>query len=178
MDDEAIGINNGKSVIHVLTCMIMIRSYIPGFSRCTSCWCTRNRMGGSTQRIQWHSPMLSGRVIFTFCQISDLLRRFYTFSKFSLIFKWPKKRGNLDQWVTFSSITMCKSRFFPTKKKKNWFWALRRVSVAIVTWNLISKMTVYMPKLLWGQRQNPNESEGLSPLVDSGLWTVSYSGAT
>ncbi len=33
MDDEAVGINNRKSVIHVVTCMIMIRSYISGFSR-------------------------------------------------------------------------------------------------------------------------------------------------
>ncbi len=44
--------------------------------------------------------------------------------------------------ATFSSIILCKSRFFPTKKKnkkkKNWFWALCRVSVAIVTfWNFL-----------------------------------------
>ncbi len=29
MDDEAVGINNGESVIHVVTCMMMIRSYAP-----------------------------------------------------------------------------------------------------------------------------------------------------
>ncbi len=39
MDDEAVGINNGESVIRLLTCMIMTRSYVPWFSRrCTSCY--------------------------------------------------------------------------------------------------------------------------------------------
>ncbi len=111
MDDEAVGINNRKSVICVVTCMIMIHSYAPGFSRrCTSyCWCIWNWMVCSTRRIQWHSPMVSGWVTFTFSQISDFLRQFYAFSKFLLIFKWP---------ISEESITMCKSRFFPTKKKK------------------------------------------------------------
>ncbi len=91
MDDKVVGTNNGKLVIHAVTCMIMICSYVPRFSRrCTSCQCIRNRMAGSTQGTQWCSPMVSGRVIYTFCQISDFLRQFYTFSKFSLIFKWPK----------------------------------------------------------------------------------------
>ncbi len=48
------------------------------------------RVAGSIRRIQWRSPMVSKRVIFTFCQISDFLQQFYTFSKFSLIFKLPK----------------------------------------------------------------------------------------
>ncbi len=30
MDDEAVGINNGKSVIHIVTCMIMIHLYVQG----------------------------------------------------------------------------------------------------------------------------------------------------
>ncbi len=30
MDDEAVGINNGGSVIRVVTCMMMICSHIPG----------------------------------------------------------------------------------------------------------------------------------------------------
>ncbi len=37
MDDEVGGINKGKSVIHIVTCMIMIRLYVPWFSKCTSC---------------------------------------------------------------------------------------------------------------------------------------------
>ncbi len=41
------------------------------------------------------------------------------------------RKPRLATLATFSSIIMCKSRFFP--KKKNWFWALRHVSVATVT---------------------------------------------
>ncbi len=137
-----VGINNGELVIQVVTCMIMIRLYVPGFSkRCISCcWCIWNQMAGSIWRIQWRSRIMSGRVIFTFCQISDFLLQFYAFSKFSLVFKRPKSEET--SFGDFSSITMCKSRFFPkkkkkkkkkkNKKKKNWFCALRRISVAIV----------------------------------------------
>ncbi len=117
----------------VVTCMIMIRLYIIEFSRrWTSCyWCIRNRMVGSTRRIQWRSPMESGMVIFTFYQISDFLRKFYTFLNFHSFSNGQKARK--PRSATFSNIIVCKSRFFPTKKtKKNWFWALRRVSVAIV----------------------------------------------
>ncbi len=116
MDDEVVGINNGKFVIHVVTCLIMIRSYIPGFSRCTSCsWCIRNRMADSTLRIQWRSLMVSGRVIFTFCQISDFWDNFTLFINFHSFSSGQKARK--PRSATFSSIIMCKSRFFPTKKK-------------------------------------------------------------
>ncbi len=107
--------------------------------RCTSCcWCIRNRMAGSTRRIQRRSPMVSRRVIFTFCRISDFLRQFYAFLNFHSFSNGQKARN--PRSATFSSITVCKRIFFPTKKKKkkqkkkNWFWALWRVSVAIVTY--------------------------------------------
>ncbi len=132
-DDKAVGVNHGKLVIHIVTCMIMIRSYIPEFSTCTSCcWCIQNQMAGSTQRIKWRSPLVSGRVIFTFCQISDFCSNFTLFLNFHSFINYQKARK--AQSVVFSSITTCKSRFFP----KNWLWALRCVSVAIVTnfqWN-------------------------------------------
>ncbi len=148
MDDEAVDINNGESVIRIVTCMIMIRSYVPGFSRrCTSCWCIRNQMADSTGR-QWRSPMISGRVIFTFCQISDFSRQFYAFSKFLLIFKWPKSEETLIGYFFQHHPSPCvRQDFFSYKKKrkrkrkkKNWFWA-RRVSVAIVT-NFAKKIIV------------------------------------
>ncbi len=84
MDDEAIGINNGELVIRVVTCMIMIHLYVPGFSkrRTSCCGYIQNRMAGSTRRIQWHSRMLSGMVIFTFCQISDFCGNFTLFINF------------------------------------------------------------------------------------------------
>ncbi len=41
---------------------------------------------------QWCSPMVSGRVIFTFCQNSDFLLQFYAYSKFLLILKSPKSK--------------------------------------------------------------------------------------
>ncbi len=118
MDDEVVGINNGESVICSITCMIIISSYIPGFSRrCTNCcWCIWNRMVGSTQRMQWCSPMVSGRVIFTFGQISDFWGNFTLFLNFHLFSNGQKARE--PRLATFSGITMCKSRFFPTKKKK------------------------------------------------------------
>ncbi len=116
MDDG--GINNGELVIHVVAYMIMIRSYIPEFSRrCTSCrWCIRNKMAGSTPKIQWHSPMVSGRIVFTFGQISDFCDNFTLFLNFYSFSNGQKVRK--PRSATFTSITMCKSRFFPTKKKQ------------------------------------------------------------
>ncbi len=51
---------------------------------------------------------------------------FLNFCSFSNGQKARKPRS-----ATFSSITICKSRFFPAKKI--WFWTLRRVSVTMVT---------------------------------------------
>ncbi len=73
-------------------------------------------MAGSKRRIQWHSPVVSGRVIFTFCQISDFLQQFYVFLNFHSFSNGQKARK--PRSATFPSITMCKSRFFPTKKNK------------------------------------------------------------
>ncbi len=129
--------------------MIMIRSYVPGISRrCTTscCWCIRNRMTGSTRRIQWRSLMVSWRVIFTFHHISDFLR-FTLFLNFRSFSNGQKVR---KLWsLTFSSSTVCKSRFFSTKKKKkNWFWVLRRVSVAIVTFMNKQEAPYFLQKVL------------------------------
>ncbi len=73
MDDGAVVINIGESVIYVVTHMMTIRSYIPGFSRrCTSC-CQ-------------YSLFAEFQI---FCGI------FMLFSKFSLIFKRSKSEETL-----------------------------------------------------------------------------------
>ncbi len=63
------------------------------------------------------------------------MRQFYAFSKFSLIFKWPKsEETSIGDFFQHHHVE--EQIFFFTKKKrkkKNWFWGLRRVSVAIVT---------------------------------------------
>ncbi len=137
MDDEAVGINNRKLVIRVITCMIMIRLYVPGFSRwCRNCcWCIRDQMAAVHEE---YNGVWAGNIHFLpnfrfFCSNFTLFLNFYSFSNVQKVRKpWLK---------TFSSIIMCKSRFFPKQKKKtkkqkkqNWFWALKRVSVAIVTY--------------------------------------------
>ncbi len=70
-------------------------------------WTVHEEYNGTAQ---W-----SGRVILIFCQILNFLRQSYAFSKFLLIFKCQKARK--PRSATFSSITICQSRF-PTKKKK------------------------------------------------------------
>ncbi len=59
--------------------------------------CMRNQMAVCTRKILWRSPMMSWRVIFTFCRISDFLRQFYAFFKIFAHFQMAKKRGNLDR---------------------------------------------------------------------------------
>ncbi len=123
--------------VKVVTYMTMIRSYIPGFSkRCASCcWCIQNRMAGSTRRMQWRSPIVSGRVIFAFLPNFRFFAAILFFLNFHSFSNGQKARK--PRLATFSGIAMCSSRFFPTKKKnqkkKNWCWVLRRVSGAIVT---------------------------------------------
>ncbi len=107
MDDEAGGINNGESVIHVVTyMMMMISSYIPGC------------MGG------YYSLFAKFQIFVAFLRF---LLNFYSFSN-------GQKARKLRS-ATFFIITTCKRRFFSDKKKtqKNRFWALRHVSMAIVT---------------------------------------------
>ncbi len=153
MNDEAVG-NNGKSVIRIVTCMTMIRRYVPGFSRrCTSCcWWIWNRMAGSTQRMQWHSPMVSGRVIFTFCQISDFSGNFTLFLNFHSFSNGQK--GRKPRLATFSSITCVRVDFF--LQKKNWFWALRRVSILDVKTCFCGNSHTLLNRYPWIRREMSN----------------------
>ncbi len=162
MDDEAFGINNGKLVIRVVTCMIMIRSYVPGFSkRCTSCcWCIRNLMAGSTRRIQWRSLMVCGRVIFTFCQISDFLLQCYAFSKFSLIFKWPKSQetsiGDFLQHRHVRVDFSCKKK--PRKEKLFLDAKLRFCGNSHRYWKNQKKLLAIFRRILEKLQKTPQKS--------------------
>ncbi len=120
MDDEVVGINNGKLVIRVVTCMIMIRSYILRFSRCTSCcWCIRNQMGEGAVHKEYNGTQPNGvregniHFLPNFRFFGGNFTLFLNFHSFSNGQTARKPRS-----VTFSSITMCKSRFFSTKKKR------------------------------------------------------------
>ncbi len=117
MDDEVVGINNGDSVIHIVTCMIMIRSYVPGFSR-------RLPVVVDVFKVKWRAVYkeyngaaqwcLGGYyLLFTkhqiFCGNFTLFLSFHSFSN--------GQKAKKPPLATFSSITMFKSKFFPTKKK-------------------------------------------------------------
>ncbi len=106
MDDKAVGINNGESVIRLVNYMMMIRPYVSGISRrCTSCC--------------WYSLFAKFQIFAAFLRF---LRNFRSFSN--------GQKARKPRSATFFNITL-RGDFF--QQKKNWFWELRRVSMAIVT---------------------------------------------
>ncbi len=89
MDDEAVGINNGESVICGVTCMMMM---IPQFSsRCT--------------------VVVDTHFLPNFRFFAVFLHFLLNFRSFS-----NGQKARKPQSATFFIITTCKRRFFPTKK--------------------------------------------------------------
>ncbi len=114
MDEEVVGINNGEWVIRPCSNLYDNDTFIPSREvgdvpvvvDVFECRQYKKKTTAQPKSV-WEGNI-------HFLPNFRFLGQFYPFSKFLLVFKWPKRE---ETSVTFSSITTRKSRFFHTKKK-------------------------------------------------------------